>query len=353
MVISMGNRVRLVLQNGTEFSASRFGADGEAVGELVFTTSMTGHLETVTDPGYYGQIVVQTFPAIGNSGVIREDFEGEHPVLSAYIVREWCQNPSNFRNEGVIDAFLKSEGIVGICDLDTRSLTRILRENGTMNACITSSGEDTSVIAARLNSHCITGGVDATKPTAVVNAPDGDGPLVAVMDFGSRRSLYRQLEQAGYRTAVVPFGTSAAGMLAMKPDGIVLSDGPGNPADLDTSVVSELFKSSVPMLGIGLGHLVMAIAKGGKIEKLHYGHHGSSQPVRDMPSGKILITSQNHSYATDAKQLPSGAVLRYVNVNDQTVEGLDYSDTSAFSVQFVPDTSVFDRFTASMKKGGC
>ena len=351
----MGNRVRLVLQNGAEFSAARFGADGEAVGELVFTTSMTGHLETVTDPGYYGQIVVQTFPAIGNSGVIREDFEGEHPVLSAYIVREWCQNPSNFRNEGVIDAFLKSEGIVGLCDLDTRSLTRILRENGTMNACITSSGEDAAVIAARLNGHVVTGGVEATKPKAVVKASDGDGPLVAVMDFGSRRSLYRQLKQAGYRTAVVPFGTSAAELLAMKPDGIVLSDGPGNPADLDTAVVSEFFKSGVPVMGVGLGHLMMAISMGGGIEKLHYGHHGSSQPVRDIPSGKILITSQNHSYTVDSKRIPSGAVLRYVNVNDQTVEGLDYSGGSAFSVQFVPDSSVFDRFTASisMKKGGC
>ena len=355
----MSRAAYLVLENGTVFEGKSFGAEKETTGELVFTTAMTGYLETLTDPSYFGQVVLQTFPLIGNYGVIRSDFETPTPALNGYIVREWCQAPSNFRCEGNLDTFLKEKNVPGICGIDTRALTRIVREYGVMTCRIQYTPEVTDDLLAEMKNYVITDAVESTTITEKENFPvDNAKYHVVLMDFGAKHNIGRELNKRGCSLTVVPAGTAAEEVLALNPDGVMLSNGPGDPAK-NTAVIAELKKlsdSGVPMFGICLGHQLLALARGAQTEKLKYGHRGANQPVKELASGKVYITSQNHGYAVVSDSLPSDAVVSYVNGNDNTCEGVSYTDIPAFSVQFHPeahggplDTSfLFDRFLGMM-----
>ena len=355
----MSRAAYLVLENGTVFEGKSFGAEKETTGELVFTTAMTGYLETLTDPSYFGQVVLQTFPLIGNYGVIRSDFETPTPALNGYIVREWCQAPSNFRCEGNLDTFLKEKNVPGICGIDTRALTRIVREYGVMTCRIQYTPEVTDDLLAEMKNYVITDAVESTTITEKETFPVDDAKYhVVLMDFGAKHNIGRELNKRGCSLTVVPAGTAAEEVLALNPDGVMLSNGPGDPAK-NTAVIAELKKlsdSGVPMFGICLGHQLLALARGAQTEKLKYGHRGANQPVKELASGKVYITSQNHGYAVVSDSLPSDAVVSYVNGNDNTCEGVSYTDIPAFSVQFHPeahggprDTSfLFDRFLGMM-----
>ena len=355
----MSRAAYLVLENGTVFEGKSFGAEKETTGELVFTTAMTGYLETLTDPSYFGQVVLQTFPLIGNYGVIRSDFETPTPALNGYIVREWCQAPSNFRCEGNLDTFLKEKNVPGICGIDTRALTRIVREYGVMTCRIQYTPEVTDDLLAEMKNYVITDAVESTTITEKETFPVDDAKYhVVLMDFGAKHNIGRELNKRGCSLTVVPAGTAAEEVLALNPDGVMLSNGPGDPAK-NTAVIAELKKlsdSGVPMFGICLGHQLLALARGAQTEKLKYGHRGANQPVKELASGKVYITSQNPRYAVLSDSLPSDAVVSYVNGNDNTCEGVSYTDIPAFSVQFHPeahggplDTSfLFDRFLGMM-----
>ena len=345
----------LTLEDGTTFVGEGFGAAADAVGELVFTTGMCGYIETLTDPSYAGQIVVQTFPMIGNYGIIPADFEGKCAVRG-YVVHEWCDTPSNFRAAGDLDAYLRSVGVPGIAGLDTRALTRTLRECGTMNATIT---DEIPADLAAVKAYAVTDAVASVTCTSATEYP-ADGETrhrVALLDFGAKRNIIRSLTARGCAVTVFPASTPAADILAAAPDGVMLSNGPGDPAE-NTAIIAEIGKllGRVPVFGICLGHQLMALAVGGSTVKLKYGHRGVNQPARDLVSGRTYITSQNHGYAVVGDSLPLGEV-RFVNANDGTCEGIDYPALGAFSVQFHPeacagprDTAfLFDRFCDLMK----
>ena len=342
----MSNTAFLILENGLVFEGKFFGAEGEVTGEVVFATGMTGYLETLTDPSYYGQIVLQTFPLIGNYGVIPEDFESSIIGAKAYIVKHPCQAPSNFRSEGKLDIFLREKGVVGLCGIDTRALTKVIRENGVMNARITAMPpREEDRLAAE--AYTIENAVAVVSSKTVQQVGDG-AYRIALMDFGAKRGMVEELKKRGCAVWVFPYDTAAEEILKIKPDGILLSNGPGDPADAANAGIIEnvrrLHQSSIPIFGICLGHQLLALANGYKTRKLKFGHRGANQPVKDVQTGRVYITSQNHGYDVDTSQ------SAFVNVNDGSCEGLDYG--SAFSVQFHPeacggplDTSfLFDRF---------
>ena len=347
----------LVLENGEVFAGLAFGAPCDTVGELVFTTGMNGYIETLTDPSYCGQIVLQTFPLIGNYGIIPADFEGKCCVRG-YVVREACSTPSNFRCAQTLDAFLKENNIPGITGIDTRAVTRILREAGTMNAAICDTVPDD---LAPLRAYRITDPVpQVTTPEPYTLRPEGDVlHRVALIDYGAKRNIVRELQKRGCTVTVLPATTSAEEILAADPDGVMLSNGPGDPAE-NTYQIEQIRKllGKVPMFGICLGHQLTALAAGGSTYKLKYGHRGVNQPVRDLNGVRTYITSQNHGYAVDGDTVKLGKV-RFVNANDGTCEGIDYPELKAFTVQFHPeactgpkDTSfLFDQFVELMKGG--
>ena len=340
----------LVLSDGAVFEGEGFGADADGPAELVFTTGMTGYVETLTDPSYAGQIVMQTFPLIGNYGVIPEDFEGAC-LACGYVVREWCGTPSNFRSGGTVDAFLKARGVPGICGVDTRALTRRIREHGVMNALICRSvPEDRAAIAA----YRVTGAVERATRAAPEVFP-AQGALkrrVALIDYGSKRGIVRELCRRGCEVTALPAGTPAEAVFALDPDGVMLSNGPGDPGE-NAFCIAQVAKllGRIPLFGICLGHQLAALALGARTEKMKYGHRGANQPVRDLAGARTYITSQNHGYAVAPDSVRCGRV-RYENANDRSCEGIDYPDYRAFTVQFHPeacagprDTSfLFDRF---------
>ncbi|MDD3692798.1 MAG: carbamoyl phosphate synthase small subunit [Oscillospiraceae bacterium] len=358
----MENTAYLLLENGRVFEGKRFGAQGDITGEIVFTTSMTGYLETLTDPNYFGQMVVQTFPLIGNYGVIPSDFESNHPHLKAYIVREWCQEPSNYRSEGNLDAFLKYNNIIGLYDIDTRELTRIIREHGVMNARIASSISDLQAEKDKLKGYKITNAVLSVGCKEMqIAQPDDSEYHVVLWDFGVKSKILKSLKSLNCRVTIVPPFSTAEQIIALKPNGITMSNGPGDPAE-NTGIINEIKKLcnlKMPIFGIGLGHQLLALSQGAKTTKLKYGHRGANQPTKYMKTGLIYITSQNHGYAVVADSLPKNAVLSFTNVNDGSAEGINYSDMPAFSVQFHPDAAsgpldtgfLFTRFIELMKEG--
>jgi len=350
----------LILQNGTVFNGRRFGAPGDITAELVFTTAMNGYLETLTDPSYHGQMVVQTFPLIGNYGVIPDDFESPAPRLSAYIVREICEGPANFRCEGRLDNYLQDAGIIGLTGVDTRTLTKIIREYGVMNAAIVSElPANLPAFVAKLSHQKL--GSDVYQVTCKAPSslnPTGDKHVV-LWDFGYKKGMATELIARNCRVTVVPACSSAKDILALQPQGILLSNGPGDPA-VNIDIIRELrevMAAKIPMCGICLGHQLMALSQGARSVKLRYGHRGANQPVRDVQTGRLYITSQNHGYAIENDTLPANAKLRFENLNDNTCEGIDYLDVPAFSVQFHPearggplDTAfLFDRFISMME----
>lgn len=349
----MNDTMYLILENGTVFEGKSFGADKEVVGEVVFTTAMTGYIETLTDPSYFGQIVVQTFPLIGNYGIIKSDFESKKPCLKAYIVREWCQEPSNFRCEGNLDIFLRENDIPALCGIDTRALTKIVREAGVMNGMLAKKIPDDFEV---IKKYAVTDAVKSvtTDKTEVL---EGEGKNVVLMDFGAKRNIARSLNKRGCRVTVVPSYTSAEEILELRPDGVMLSNGPGDPKE-NVEIIEEIKKlcnKKIPLFGICLGHQLLALSQGADTVKLKYGHRGANQPVV-YKDGRVFISSQNHGYAVCADTLPKGAFESFKNANDNTNEGVEYDYMPAFSVQFHPeaaagplDTSfLFDKFISMM-----
>ncbi|MCQ2591347.1 MAG: carbamoyl phosphate synthase small subunit [Treponema sp.] len=359
----------LILADGSVFEGKSIGATGETIGETVFTTGMTGYLETLTDPSYFGQIVTQTFPLIGNYGFIPEDYESKKSWIRGYIVRELCEMPSNFRCEGTLDAFLKSQNIVGICGIDTRALTKKLRESGVMNGMITSSDVCPKVDQAllkKIGEYKIEKAVESVQNGSTLAKKDCScgseekQKHIVLWDFGAKMNIQRELEKRGAKVTVIPFDTTAEQIIKMNPDGLMLSNGPGDPAE-NVGIISEIAKlcqfnskgeNIIPIFGICLGHQLLALARGAKTSKLKYGHRGGNHPVKDLDSGRVYISSQNHGYAVEIENLPECAKLAFVNSNDGTCEGLVYNDIPAFSVQFHPeacggphDTNfLFDKF---------
>lgn len=345
--------VYVCLANGQIFEGKRFGASGEITGELVFTTGMGGYIETLTDPSYFGQIVMQTFPLIGNYGFIDEDTESTKSYVSAYIVREYCKEPSNFRCGKTLDDYLKENNIIGVYDVDTREITKIIRESGVMNAVICSNPRKADF--DKIKEYKITDAVKSTSVEKPCLVPSKNHKYnVVLIDYGKKDNIPRELAKRGCNVAVVPYNTKAEDILKLNPDGIMLSNGPGDPSD-NEECIDELKKliGKVPIFGICLGHQLLALAMGGKTVKLKYGHRGVNQPVKNLKTGRTYISSQNHGYAVINEDIKkAGGVISYVNANDGTNEGVDYPDKKAFSVQFHPEACsgphdtrfLFDRF---------
>ena len=356
-------RAYLLLENGEVFAGEGFGAPGGRVGELVFTTGMTGCAESLTDPSYAGQILCFTFPQLGNYGIARPDMESGRVWPLAVIAREYCPEPSNFRSELSVDEFLRENGVPGLAGVDTRRITQLIREHGVMNAAVTPS-EPTAELLERVRAYRVAGQV----ATASVSAPvrmehPGAAFSVALMDYGYKKSIAGELLALGCAVTVYPHGTPAAVVLGNGHDGVMLSNGPGDPAEntYEIAQIAEMM-GRVPLFGICLGHQMMALARGARTGKMRFGHRGANQPAKDLKTGRVYVTSQNHGYAVDAASLGgTGAELRFVNVNDGSCEGLDYPGMKAFSLQFHPEAhagpldsrGMFGRFLEMMGGGGC
>lgn len=359
-------RANLILSNGAVFTGQSIGGTDDRVCEMVFNTSMTGYQEILTDPSYAGQGIVMSYPLIGNYGVNSEDNESGRPWGEAFVVRHLAQRGSNFRCEGTLDDYLKQHHITGIEGVDTRAITRILRSQGTMNGMITCA-EHFSVedCLARMKEYRVTGTVErVTRREKQLCFPVGERKYrVAMMDFGVKENMIRCLQKRGCEVTVFPAHTSAAEILSGCFDGVMLSNGPGDPAD-NVDIIREiraLYDAALPIFAVCLGHQLMALATGAQTERLAYGHRGGNHPVRDMAEKRVFITSQNHGYVVKGETVdPAVAEISHVNVNDGTVEGLRYTKGNAFTVQFHPEASpgpmdteyLFDRFTAMMDQGG-
>lgn len=350
-------KVYLTLQNGKVFQGYALGADGEATGELVFSTSAVGYIEGLTDPANYGQILVQTFPLIGNYGMIEKDAESERACVSAYVVRELCDQPSNFRSEGDVNAYLTAQGVVGICGVDTRELTKILREEGAMNARISKKPLSEAELVALAN-YEVRSAVASVSPCEVKTFGEAEKGRLALWNFGEKQSAINALTARGFEVISFPAFVSADEILSSGADGVVLSGGPGDPTE-NVNIVAEIQKlvGKLPVLGLGLGHQLLALALGGKTYKQKHGHRGSNQPVKSLQTGRVYVSAQNHGYAVDADSL-SQAELLYVNVNDGSCEGLFYADKNALGVQFDPtscivgleESPVYEQFFAMIAK---
>ena len=349
----------LILEDGHVFSGSSIGSAREVISEIVFNTSMTGYLEVMTDPSYAGQAVCMTYPLIGNYGICYEDQESNRPWIDGYIVRELSRIPSNFRSVDTIQHFLEKHDIPGICGIDTRALTKILREKGTMNGMITvNENFDLDDIIPRLQKYR-TGKVVEKVTCREKKVLPGKGPKVALMDFGAKRNIARSLNERGCQVTIYPALTTAEEILADQPDGIMLSNGPGDPKEC-TSIIQEvkkLYDSQVPIFAICLGHQLMALATGADTHKMKYGHRGGNHPVKDLKTGRVYISSQNHGYVVDTETLDERVARpAFVNVNDQTNEGLEYIGKNIFTVQFHPEACpgpqdssyLFERFIEMM-----
>jgi carbamoyl-phosphate synthase small subunit len=368
-------RAILALADGTTFEGVSLGATGEASGEVVFNTSMTGYQEILTDPSYVGQMVCMTYPEQGNYGVNSADGESERPHATGFIARNHAEEPSSFRAERSLDAYLKAYGIVGISGIDTRRLTRHIRSAGAQMGVIATEGSGAalvdrarrlpgmegqdlaSVISCKEAYVWSEGGADAWTDRERANVARPRFHVVAY-DWGLKRAMLRLLAEAGCRITVVPCPTTAEQALALKPDGVFLTNGPGDPAAVKGAreAVAGLL-GKVPVFGICLGHQILALAVGASTYKLKFGHRGANQPVKDLATGKVDITCQNHGFAVDDRSLGRRARVTHVNLNDGTVEGIEVLDAPAFSVQYHPESSpgphdaraLFGRFVAMME----
>lgn len=380
----------LVLADGTVFRGEGFGAQTTVVGEVVFNTSLTGYQEVITDPSYRGQMVCMTVPHVGNTGVNAEDVESDRPQITAFIVREVSPVVSNWRANETLPAWLQRHGIPGISEIDTRALTRLLREKGVQHAALCTGGSRTveellaqarawegldgrdlvREVTCQEAYHWLdaTGeawtpvpaGRDLAQGSPAVPPEDSSLPLVVAYDFGIKHNILRRLASHGLRVTVVPAHTSAEEVLALQPDGIFLSNGPGDPAAVPyaAEAVARLLDSGAPMFGICLGHQIIGLALGGRTYKLKFGHHGGNQPVSDVDATNVQITAQNHNYAVDESSLPANVQVTHRNLNDGTVEGLRLADRPVFCVQYHPEASpgphdadlLFARFAETVKK---
>lgn len=334
----------LILEDGTVFEGKLIGTEKEVISEVVFNTSMWGYLEVLTDPSYAGQAVCMTYPLIGNYGICYEDMESLKPWPDAYIVHELSRTHSNFRSEGSIQDFLKDNDIPGIAGIDTRALTKILRQKGTMNGMITTKKyDDIEAILPKIKEYKVTGVVDevSTKEKKELEPIDTEKKYkVALLDVGAKNNIAESLQKLGCDVTVYPCRTSAEDIIASNPDGIMLSNGPGDPKECEYEIeqIKKLYDTDIPIFAICLGHQLMALAMGFDTKKMKYGHRGGNHPVIDLDSKHVYISSQNHGYMVDADSVDESiAKVAFVNVNDKTVEGLRYKDKNIFTVQFHPE----------------
>lgn len=354
----------LVLEDGTSFAGEGFGAARTIAGEVVFNTGMTGYQEVLTDPSYYGQIVTMTYPLIGNYGINVDDVESRSPWIRGFIVRELCDRPSHWQAERTLAEYLAAAGIPGLAGIDTRALTRHLRSHGSLRGVMTTVADDRSVgpetIAAwaaearQFELHDHVSHVTTPEPYRIA----GDGQRVVVIDYGVKRNILRCLAGYGCDITVLPATATAADILACNPDGVLLSNGPGDPTDLTGAITTAkgLLDCGRPLFGICLGHQILTLAMGGRTYKLKYGHRGANHPVVDYRTGRVYITTQNHGYAVDEDSLPAELVVTHRNLNDNTVEGLMHKHRPVCGVQYHPEAApgpqesryLFDRFVAEM-----
>lgn len=353
----------LILEDGNVFTGESIGAQKEIVSEIVFNTGMTGYLEVLTDPSYAGQSVVMTYPLIGNYGICYEDMESVKPWPDAFIVRELSRTPSNFRNQEDLNSFLIRNQIPGIAGIDTRALVKLLRNKGTMNGMITTNQEFRLEDAlARIHEYSVTGVIATTTCRQKYVIPsEGEAKYkVALMDYGLKRNIVKSLAKRGCEVTVYPAFTKAEEVLGSKPDGVMLSNGPGDPKECRDIIeeVRQLFDSNTPIFAICLGHQLLALANGGDTRKMKYGHRGANHPVKDHKTGRVYISTQNHGYMVlDESLNPDIAEISFTNVNDSTVEGIHYLGKNVFSVQFHPEACagpmdsefLFDRFLHMME----
>lgn len=333
----------LILEDGNVFTGESIGAQKEIISEIVFNTGMTGYLEVLTDPSYAGQSVVMTYPLIGNYGICYEDMESHKPWVDGFIVRELSRVPSNFRNEESIQSFLTRNEIPGIAGIDTRALVKLLRNKGTMNGMITTNADfKIDEVLERVHQYKVAKVVARTTRSdiKVIPAAGETKYKVALMDYGLKNNIPRCLVKKGCEVTIYPAFTKAEEVLKSKPDGIMLSNGPGDPKECEDVIteVKNLFDSSVPIFAICLGHQLLALANGGDTAKMKYGHRGANHPVKDLKSGRVYISTQNHGYMVKEDSITPGlAEVSFINVNDKTVEGLHYLGKNVFSVQFHPE----------------
>jgi carbamoyl-phosphate synthase small subunit len=366
----------LVLKDGTVFRGTSIGIDGVSSGEVVFNTAMTGYQEILTDPSYCRQIVTLTYPHIGNTGANAEDVESDRVHAAGLVIRDLPLLSSNFRQTWTLAEYLQREKVVAIADIDTRKLTRILRDKGAQNGCIVAGTVDeVAALRAARDFHGLKG-MDLAKVVSCARPYDWTESVwrlgagydqlgevkhnVVAYDFGVKRNILRMLTARGCKLTVVPAQTPAKDVLAMKPDGVFLSNGPGDPEPCSYAIaaIAELLDRSVPLFGICLGHQLMALASGASSMKMKFGHHGANHPVQDLDSGRVMITSQNHGFAVDAKTLPANCRVTHVSLFDGSLQGFTRTDKPAFCFQGHPEASpgphdvayLFDRFVASMDK---
>jgi carbamoyl-phosphate synthase small subunit len=360
-------RAILLLEDGTAFIGKSFGAEGEAVGEVVFNTSMTGYQEILTDPSYKGQIVTMTYPLIGNYGVNPEDVESPRPWLEGFIVKEYSHFPSNWRATEPLDQLLRRNRIVAIEGIDTRALTRKIRDRGAMQGILSTEEFEAASLVKKLKSHPPLVGQDLVRQVTCAEAyPWKEGAWreavpasvyhVVAYDFGIKQNMLRRLVQMGCRITVVPAETSAEKVLSVNPDGVLLSNGPGDPEAVTYAIRNtEKLIGKKPIFGICLGHQILGLALGGKCKKLKFGHHGGNQPIMDLATRRVQIVAENHGFAVDIQSIEKEVALTHVNLNDNTVEGMHHRTLPIFSVQYHPEASpgphdahfLFKRFVES------
>nr|WP_314082798.1 glutamine-hydrolyzing carbamoyl-phosphate synthase small subunit [uncultured Leptotrichia sp.] len=351
---------QLVLEDGSVYKGYGIGADIEMAGEVVFNTAMTGYQETLSDPSYNGQIITFTYPLIGNYGINRDDYETINPSIKGIVTREICRKPSNFRKEFTLDEVLKDLNIPGISGIDTRSLTKKIREHGTIKGIITGIEKDAQKVAESLRKNNLPTNQIEQVSTKKAFLSSGLGKRVVLIDLGMKSGIMRELNLRGCDIIVMPHDASAKEILRQKPDGIMLSNGPGDPVDVPETIstIKDLI-GKVPIFGICMGHQLISLACGAKTYKLKFGHRGANQPVKNLLTGKVDITAQNHGYAVDIDSLKDTDLeLTHIAVNDGTCEGVRHKKYSVFSVQYHPEASpgphdpnyLFDQFIENMKK---
>ncbi|WP_066194078.1 carbamoyl phosphate synthase small subunit [Gracilibacillus timonensis] len=350
---------QLILEDGTIFNGDAFGSLEERMGEVVFNTGMTGYQETLSDPSYCGQIVTMTYPLIGNYGINRDDFETITPSLFGFVVKEHCQTPSNFRSDENIDSYLQANDIPGISGIDTRKLTKILRKHGTMKGIITKAGASDDRAMEKLEqAQPLTNQVELVSTVKPYVSP-GRGHRIVLVDFGMKHGILRELTLRHCHVTVVPYNYSAENIMRLKPDGIMLTNGPGNPKNVPEAIdmVKQVIPH-IPVFGICLGHQILALACGANTDRLKFGHRGSNHPVYDFETERTYLTSQNHGYAvTKASVELTDLELTQIALNDKTVEGVKHRTYPAFSVQYHPEASpgpddtnyLFDQFMDNIK----
>ncbi|MFC4320247.1 carbamoyl phosphate synthase small subunit [Litchfieldia salsa] len=332
---------QLVLEDGTVFVGEGFGSEENTIGEVVFNTGMTGYQEILSDPSYCGQIVTLTYPLIGNYGINRDDFESINPAISGFIVKEACDHPSNFRNQFTLNDYFKSKNIPGLAGIDTRKLTRIIRQHGALKGAFCGMDANIEEVISRLKGHnLLTNQVEKVSTKSAYPSP-GRGHRVVLVDYGMKHGILRELNNRDCDVIVVPYNVTAEEVLSLSPDGIMLSNGPGDPKSVPQAL--EMINGvlgKVPLFGICLGHQLFALANGADTEKLKFGHRGSNHPVKDLSTGKVAITSQNHGYTVNEESLKNTNLeVTHIALNDGTVEGLRHKELPAFTVQYHPEAS--------------